>query len=127
MITAESEQNKYLTQISNGITHICSDVTHDKGGSGDCFGPHDLLCAGYASCLNITVRMVLERMNLKYDKVIVKVDLNRDKDDITTFLYDVEIIGDIDAATKEAVIAKALNCPVKKTLSKSIDFQPMFK
>ena len=127
MITAESEQSKYLTQISNGTARIFSDTAKDKGGGGDYFRPHDLLCAGYASCLNISVRMVLERMNLKYDKVIVKVDVNRDKEDSATFLHHVEIIGDIDAATKETVISKALNCPVKKTLSKSIGFQPMSK
>ncbi|MCL2321773.1 MAG: OsmC family protein [Oscillospiraceae bacterium] len=123
MIIAESNQDKYSTQVSNGTSSIIIDTMSDKGGSGDYFRPHDLLCAGYASCLNITVRMILEKMNLKYDKVITKVDIDRDKEDSTTFLYHVEIIGDIDTFKKNAVIALASNCPVKKTLSKNIEFK----
>lgn len=125
MIIAESKQKEYLTQLDNGTASICSDTTQDKGGGGDYFRPHDLLCAGYASCLNISVRMVLDKMNLKYDKVITKVDIDRDKPDSTIFLYAVEIIGNIDTATKEMVILRALNCPVRKTLVKQIDFQPL--
>jgi len=68
---------------------VCSDTTPDKGGGGDCLRLHDLLCAGFASCLNITIRMLLDRMSLQYDKVITKVDINRDVPDNATFLYDV--------------------------------------
>lgn len=74
MIIAESDHNKYFTQLSNETASINADVTKDKGGSGDYFGPHDLICAGYASCLNITVCMILEKMNLKYDKVVTKLE-----------------------------------------------------
>ena len=122
MIIAEGGNNKYFTQISNGSAGINADVTEDKGGSGSFFRPHDLIAAGFASCLNITIRMVLDSMNLSYENVITKVDLNREEDK-TTFLYHTEILGDIDTATKEAVISKAINCPVRKTLSKVIDFQ----
>jgi len=124
MIIAESGQGNYFTQVSNGTAIINADVTKEKGGGGNSFRPHDLICAGFASCLNITIRMVLDRMNLKYSNVITKVDLDR-KEDSTTFLYQAEILGDIDSETKEKVISKALNCPVRKTLSKDIDFQPV--
>ena len=125
MITAKSGQEHYLTQLSKGTASICSDLPRDRGGSGEYLKPHDLLCAGFASCLNITLRMVLERMNVAYDQVVTKVDLSADKENATTFLYHIEIVGDIDAAVKEAAIAKALNCPVRKTLSKDISFQPL--
>ena len=125
MIIAESSGVNYLTQINNGTTVINSDVTEEKGGGGEYFRPHDLLCAAYASCLNITVRMVLDRMGLKYDKVVTNIDVDREKENSTIFMYHVEIIGDIDIAAKEAVIAKAMNCPVRKTLSQNISFQAM--
>ena len=125
MITAESDNKNYSTCVSNGIAVINSDTTEDKGGSGEYFRPHDLLCAAYASCLNISVRMVLDKMGLKYDKVITNVDMDRENEGNTIFIYHVEIIGDIDIPTKEAAITKALNCPVRKTLSKNISFQPM--
>ncbi|MCL2336927.1 MAG: OsmC family protein [Firmicutes bacterium] len=124
MIIAESEEHKYCVQLSNGTAKITADVTKDKGGSGDYFRPHDLICAGYASCLNINVCMILEKKALKYERVITTVDLNRDLAGRTIFLHHIEIIGDIDTAAKEAVIFEALNCPVQKTLSQNIEFQP---
>ena len=126
MIISESSQEQYLTQLSNGAAGITADTVRAKDGS-EYFGPHDLLCAGFATCLNITVRMVLERRGLAYEKVIVKVDVDRSQEDSTIFLYDVDVIGDMDADAKEAAIAKASNCPVRKTLSKNISFRPMGK
>lgn len=127
MVFAESKKEHYLTQLANGSAVVIADVKKDDGGSGEHFGPHDFLCAAYATCLNITIRMVLDRMSLKYDKVITEVELDRSHEDKTIFLYHADIIGDIDDETKEAVIAKSLRCPVKKTLSKDIDFQRMEK
>jgi len=125
VIVAESGNDKYITQLSNGTVTISADTTGDNGGSGKCFRPHDLLCAALASCLNITVRMVVDKRNLTYDRVITEVDVDRSNPDKTTFLYRVEIIGDIDEETKTQLIAEALNCPVRKTLSKDIAFQSM--
>ena len=125
MIITESGNEKYMTQVSNGLANIIADTAHAGDSGEEYFRPHDLLCAAFASCLNITIRMVLERMNLNYEKVIVKVNVNRDQENSTVFLYQAEIIGDIEDSTKEAVISKALNCPVRKTLSKNISFQPM--
>ena len=125
MISAESGHEEYLTQLSNELVSIQADTTENNGGSGDYFRPHDLLCAGFASCLNITVRMILKKMGLQYDRIMTKVDIDRSREDRTIFLYDIEIIGDIDAAVKEMVISQALNCPVKKTLSRNIAFESM--
>lgn len=122
MIISKSKEEKYCTEVSNENTFIISDVTKEKGGSGEYFRPHDLLCAGLASCLNITTRMVLERKNITYENVIVKVDLDRSDEEKTKFIYDIDIIGDISKETKELIINIAKNCPVKNTLSKEIEF-----
>lgn len=125
MIISESKMENYCTEVSNENTVVFSDVTEEKGGKGQYFRPHDLLCAAYASCLNITTRMVLERKNIKYEKVIVKVDLDRSDENKTKFLYDIDIIGDISNETKELIINMVRKCPVRKTLSKEIEFQTM--
>ncbi|WP_297428329.1 OsmC family protein [Clostridium sp.] len=123
MITSISEDSKYITSISNGNETIYSDVTKEKGGNGQFFRPHDLIEAGYASCLNITTRMILDSMNIEYKKIVVAVDLDRCNDKKTIFKYNVDIIGTIDESIKNAVIKKLKNCPVTKTLSKEIEFQ----
>lgn len=123
MVTSHSKKEKYSTEISNGITAILSDATSKDGGKGEQFRPHELLCAALASCLNITARMVLDRKELKYDDVIVKVDLDRSDENKTKFVYHVDIIGDIDEATKNKVIHMLRGCPVKKTLEKEISVE----
>jgi putative redox protein len=125
MVVSKSKEENYCTEISNENTFIFSDVTKDKGGKGEYLRPHDLLCAGFASCLNITTRMILERKNIKYEKVIVEVDLDRSDENKTKFIYDVDIIGDISDETKQLVFKLLRNCPVRKTLSKEIEFEIM--
>lgn len=127
MIISESKQENYWTEISNGNSVIFSDVTEEKGGKGQCLSPHDLLCAGFASCINITTRMLLERKSIKYEKVIVKVELDRSDENKTKFLYDIDILSDISNDTKQLIINMVRNCPVKKTLSKEIEFEIMKK
>lgn len=125
MIVSESKQDGYLTELSNGDTTIFSDVTKEKGGSGEHFKPHDFICAGYATCLNITTRMILERMNVNYEKVIAKVDLDKSNEEKTIFVYDVDIVGNISPETKAIVLEKLERCPVRKTLSKEIGFEKL--
>lgn len=123
MVISNSKEENYCTEISNGNTFIFSDIAEEKGGKGQYLRPHDLLCAGFASCMNITTRMILERKNIKYEKIIVKVDLDRSDDTKTKFIYYVDIIGDISDETKQHVISMLRNCPVRKTLSKQIEFK----
>lgn len=125
MVISNSKEENYCTEISNENTFIFSDVAEEKGGKGEYLRPHDLLCAGFASCMNITTRMILERKNIKYEKIIVRVDLDRSDENKTKFIYDVDIIGDISDEDKQLVINMLRNCPVRKTLSKQIEFEIM--
>jgi len=122
VVVSASGQEKYLAEIFNGTAGILSDTTEEKGGSGKYFRPHDLLEAALASCLNITTRMVLEAMNLSCEKVTVKVELDRSDEAKTVFKYEIDIAGAIENETREAVLARVMNCPVKKTLSKPLEF-----
>lgn len=123
MIVSESKNENYCTEISNGNAFVFSDVTEKGGGTGQYLAPHDLLCAGFASCLNITTRMVLDRKNIKYEKVIVKIDLDKSDENKTKFLYSVDILGDISDEAKQHILDIVKNCPVRKTLSRQIEFQ----
>ncbi|MDF2678446.1 MAG: hypothetical protein K0Q97_2798 [Bacillota bacterium] len=101
MVISKSQDEKYITELLNGKEIVYSDVTEEKGGNGKYFRPHDFIEAGYASCLNITTRMVLDSMNIKYEKVIVNVELDRENEDKTIFKYKIDIVGEIDKKTKK--------------------------
>ncbi len=121
MVVASSEKQNYLTRVSNGINTFDTDVLPQKGGKGQDFRPHELLCAALASCMNITTRMVLDKLNIIYDDVNVTVELDI-KDENSSFIYNIDIIGDISENKKQEVIRLAENCPVRKTLSKELSF-----
>jgi putative redox protein len=123
MVISRSRNEAYLTEISNGREQVYADVTEEKGGSGNHFRPHDLLEAAYASCLTITTRMILDSLKIPYEEVTVKVELER-RDERTIFHYHIDIAESIDENTKQIVLNKVANCPVKKTLSRPLEFRP---
>lgn len=122
MVISRSSNERYLTDISNGRQHLSSDVTEEKGGSGNHFRPHDLLEAAYASCLTITARMILDSLDIPYEGVTVNVALER-TDEKTVFHSHIAIAGTLDEKAKQIVLKKLMNCPVKKTLSQPLEFR----
>lgn len=75
----------------------------------------------------MTVRMGLDHRKIKYDEIAVKVDLDRSDENKTKFLFDVEVTGDISEETKQLVKRLAGACPIRKALSKQIEFEAMKK
>lgn len=127
MVVSKSKSENYCTEISNQTAVIFSDVTEDAGGSGRYFRPDELLCSALAACLNMTVRMGLDFRKIKYEQIIVHVDLDRGDKTKTKFLYDVEVTGEISEETRQLVKKLSGACPVRKALSKEIEFEAMEK
>jgi len=122
MIIATSNNEKYTIELFNGKEMVYADVSKDKGGKGNYFRPHELLASSYASCLNISVRMLMDSMKIAYNEIIVKVELDRSNENKTVFNYSVEIDSEIDDTSKKEIMSKIKDCPVRKTLSKQIEF-----
>ena len=71
--------------------------------------------------MNMSTRMILDKLNIRYDEVNITVDLDL-KDNNTNFIYSIDIMGDISDKNKQEVIRLAEICPVRQTLSKELDF-----
>lgn len=84
-------------------------------------GPNDLLCAGLSSCLNITARMILDRKKIAYEKVLVKVDLQKLEEGKSRFVYDMDIVGELDEEVQERVRVVVGKSPVVKILTGAIE------
>ena len=125
MVTAKSGRENYRVELDNGTQVIASDVASDKGGAGAGFRPHELLEAAYAACLDISVRMILDRLQWAYDDVRVEVQLDRETPGTTVFRHRIAIEGPLTDEQKAKVLSLAAGCPVRKTLSHTIEFQPL--
>ncbi len=121
MVTSQSLSQQYRTVVSHGGLELFADVSREKGGEGNGFRPHDLLCAALASCLNINLRMILAQRELEYDGVRVEVDLDRSEESKSIFCCELTIDGGLAQDIKDEIIAQALHCPVYKTLSKAVE------
>jgi putative redox protein len=123
MIRTENEEISYKTKFSNGEHSAFSDTTIDKGGSNSGFRPHELLEAAVASCMNMRIRMFAENHKMNISKVKTEVSLDRDEPECAIFGYKIEIDGKLTGLEKEKLMQIVRSCPVKKTLSKRIDFR----
>lgn len=122
MITCNSIKEKYgCSTIENGF-EIISDATLEKGGQGLGFRPHNILECAYASCLNMFARMQCDKLRIPYDKITVKVDLQRTESK-TTFKYSVQFDKEISENQRDLIIEAPKGSPIRKTLSKPIDFE----
>jgi putative redox protein len=123
MIQTENDEINFKTKFSNGELSAFSDTTIDKGGSNSGFRPHELLEAAVANCMNIHIRMFAENHTMDVSKVKTEVSLNRNDPEFTVFEYRVVIDGKLTDLEKEKLLKTVQSCPVKKTLSKKIDFK----
>lgn len=123
MITAKSEQTGFLVRISNGKSETLADAGLDKGGTAQGFRPHELLEAALASCMNMHVRMYAAEHFLPLEAVSTTVTLDRGNPQETVFHYDIAVEGPLTEAQRKQILASALDCPVRKTLSRPMSFK----
>lgn len=128
MITVTSKTDKYLMELTNGVVTLNADVPADHGGSGQHIAPFELLRASFAACLCATCRMLMDKRNLAYDSVVVKVDVDKDSTPgKTIFKYGITINADNITEADKAKFAKmAYNgCPIHKALEQEIVFEAL--
>jgi putative redox protein len=124
MICATSESTPYQTRFSDGEHQGISDTTADKGGQHSGFRPHDLLEAALATCVNMTVRMYADNHAIPLRSVTTKVSIDRTLPDEAVFRYEVDLDGELTPVQKDKLLRAANACPVRRTLSKGIRFEP---
>jgi putative redox protein len=123
MMYSENEKIKYQCRVSNERDSVLSDTTEDKGGTGVGFRPHEFLEAALASCINMTLRMKAEKEGIALDTVKVTVTLDRSNAEISDFIYSVKLDDNMKQDDKEKLFECLKYCPVRKTLSKKIEFK----
>jgi putative redox protein len=124
MIHATSQPNPYQTRFSDGQHEGLADTTAEKGGRNSGFRPHDLLEAALATCINMTVRMYADRHSIPLRSVTVKVSLDRSNPEEVVFRFEVDADGELTPAQKDKLLRAAHACPVSRTLSKRLRFEP---
>ena len=122
MVTTRSTNQKFLTTAGNGRVEIQLDAPATKGGTGEHFGPHELLEASIACCINMAVRMHAAAHGLALDRVQTTTRIVRPDEGTVRFEQSLQLTGNLSDADRAVLLEVAANCPVRQTLSRRIEF-----
>ncbi len=123
MIQAKSKTPKFSTELSTHTHAILSDVPSDKGGGDAGMGPHELLEAALASCMQITIQMGAAKYGFNPGLTWCEVALDRSVPEKSTFVYKLHLDPILGTEQCEHIRRFASKCPVRKTLSAEIGFK----
>ena len=123
MITTHSKDPRYLIEFSDGKHRALADVGPVKGGQGAGFGPHELMEASLATCINMWIRMQADKLGIPVGPISVIVTLKREHPEQAVFEYSVTLEDPLPLEHRVILLRVADECPVRKTLLKSLSFQ----
>jgi putative redox protein len=66
--------------LTNDRIKVDSDAPEFKGGQYNGFRPHELLESALASCINISIRMIAKKENIRLEKVETQVEIQKTND-----------------------------------------------
>ena len=125
MVTAKSERERYRTSFAGGKHKGVADATVEKGGGESGFRPHELLEAGFACCMNMSLRFYADEHSIPLAEVTTMVSINRDKAGEAVFEYSIELEGELTQKQRRELLKAAESCSVRQTLSRNISFRHM--
>jgi putative redox protein len=122
MITTHSKEPRFLVQFTNGTQQGEADVPPIKGGQGAGIGPHELLEASLATCINMWIRMQADQLGIAVGPIEVTVNLKRDHPEEAVYEYTVKLDCSLSDEHRKTLLQAADNCPVRRTLLKKPSF-----
>jgi len=123
MINTRNGDSRYVVHFTNGQQQANADAAIAKGGGGAGIGPHELLEASLATCINMWIRMQADKLGLSIRSVEVTVVLRRDHPEEAVFEYSVRIDGELTEEQRALLLQMADDCPVRRTLTKRLSFK----
>lgn len=115
----KAADGKLKQQVQYNQHQWFSDVAVELGGDDAGPDPHALLGAALGSCTALTLHMYAKRKNWPLEDVQVQMD-EQSADGSTTLVRRITLVGALDTAQREQLLAIANKCPIHKILSGKI-------
>ena len=128
-ITARIKKELYKTEIHSSSGNVLiADEPETVGGKNLGFSPTELLASSLAACTSATLRMYADRKGWDLEEVHLEVNLEVNREEKLTKIHrKIELIGNLDQAQRDRMLAIANACPVHKILSGTIAIQTELK
>ncbi len=139
VVVSETGQGKFTNAISVGGQHsLLADEPADYGGTDAGPTPYDLVLAGLGACKTMTMRMYAERKGFPLDRAQVTLrhakihamdcaECETEDGRIDRIETEIEVIGDMDAETRQKIADIAEKCPVHRTLQSEVVIESRYK
>ncbi len=128
VIVAETREGRYAQAVLTGRHRLAADEPQSVGGDDSGPGPYEYLLAALGACTSITLRMYAARKGWPLERVVVHLFHQKiHAEDCATcetkegkldrIDRKLELVGPLDAAQRQQLLAIADKCPVHRTLS----------
>ncbi len=131
---SETHEGKFQQAVRSGRHNLLADEPVAQGGDDTGPGPYDFLSIALGACTSMTMRLYASHKKLPVDGISITVrhgkryiaDCNECAEEksgnrakVDHFERIIRIEGDLDAATRQKLLAIANKCPVHNTLERS--------
>lgn len=122
-ITSSIKKEAYLTKILSPSGNVLlADEPTSNGGKDLGLSPSELLASALAACTSSTLRMYADRKGWDLQEVKIDIELKFIREENRTVIErKLVLIGNLDIAQTERLLAVANSCPVHKILSNPIE------
>jgi uncharacterized OsmC-like protein/alpha-beta hydrolase superfamily lysophospholipase len=135
---AEDHASAFSQAVIAGTHPLRADEPAAVGGEDLGPAPYDLLLAALGACTNMTLRMYAQRKNLPVQHLAVSLqhakkpaaalpEAHSTSGAIDLIEREIEIIGDLDDATRARMVEIADRCPVHRTLHNEVVIRSRLK
>jgi uncharacterized OsmC-like protein len=135
-ISALVGSNGFRTDISAGLHTLVADEPVSLGGTGLGPTPYELLLGALGSCMAMTLRMYADRKGWPLESVRIQLRTaqSHEKDceqcetndvGIPVIARRIELTGPLTDEQRKRLMLIADRCPVKQTLERGINIQPV--
>lgn len=133
VVVAENEIGRFSQSVSVNSHHqLFADEPESYGGNDSGPSPYDLLLAGLGACTSMTLRMYAEHKEIPLEHVSVTMkhgkihavdcaECQTTTGKVDRIEREIEIVGDLDDATRQRLLEIADKCPVHKTLHSEVN------
>lgn len=122
-ITSSIKKEAYLTKILSPSGNVLLADEHTSNGGKDLgLSPSELLASALAACTSSTLRMYADRKGWDLQEVKIDIELKFIREENRTVIErKLVLIGNLDGAQTERLLAVANACPVHRILSNPIE------
>jgi putative redox protein len=132
VLVVESGRNsRFAQEVVAGRHHLRADEPVDVGGSDTGPSPYETLLMALGACTSMTIRMYADHKTIPLDRVAVRLrhnkihaedcaDCETDTGKVDVIAREIELVGDLDPATRARLLEIADRCPVHRTLKSEI-------